>query len=339
MLNSIAFVWVAFFICLVLIAFAGSKLSQYGDIIADKTGLGGTWVGLVMLGAITSLPELVTGISSVTLAQTPEIAAGDVLGSCVFNLLIIVVIDFLHRKESIYRLTSQGHILSAGFGVMLIGFAGFSILLAHSGTYFRVFHMNAASFVIILMYLIAMRTLFRYETSQIAAFTEKEPDRYPGMTLKQAVTRYIGASVLVVATGSMLPFIAKAIALHMGWHESFVGTLFVAMITSLPELVVTFAAIRLGALDMAIGNLLGSNLFNIMILAIDDIFYLKGPLLANISVNHAVSALSAVMMTGMAIIGLFYRPRSRVLKTVGWVSIALFSIYLLNTYVQYMYHE
>ena len=120
-----------------------------------------------MLGAITSLPELVTGISSVTVAQTPEIAAGDVLGSCVFNLLIIVVIDFLHRKESIYRLTSQGHILSGGFGVVLIGFAGFSILLAHSGNSFTVLHMNAASFVIILIYLIAVRTLFRYEVSQI----------------------------------------------------------------------------------------------------------------------------------------------------------------------------
>ena len=123
----------------------------------------------------------------------------------------------------------------------------------------------------------------------------------------------------------------------MGWQQSFVGTLFIAAVTSLPEAVVTVAAVRIGALDMAIGNLFGSNLFNISILALDDLLYANGPLLSKVSSAHAVSALSAIMMTGVAIVGLLYRPKLRVFRTVGWASIVLFVIYLLNAYLLYLH--
>ena len=142
-----------------------------------------------------------------------------------------------------------------------------------------------------------------------------------------------------LVAGAALPFVAKALAVEMGWHQSFVGTLFVAFVTSLPEMVVTVAALKLGAVDMAIGNLFGSNLFNIAILAIDDILYVRGPLFDSVSATHAISAFSAIMMTGVAIVGLLYRPRTRVLKTVGWVSIFLFTVYLINSYILYIYGE
>ena len=137
--------WVQFLVCLAVIGAAGVKLSQYGDAFADKTGLGGTWIGLIMLATVTSLPELITGASSVTIADTPDIAVGDVLGSCVFNLLIIVVLDLIYRKESVYTRANQGHILSAGFGVLMIGFAGFSILLSGIGIAPAVGHVGIGS--------------------------------------------------------------------------------------------------------------------------------------------------------------------------------------------------
>jgi cation:H+ antiporter len=125
----------------------------------------------------------------------------------------------------------------------------------------------------------------------------------------------------------------------MGWNKSFVGSLFVALATSMPELAVTLSALRMGALDMAIGNLLGSNLFNALILAVDDVFYHPGVLLANVSPVHAVTAASAITMTGLATVGLFFRPGSRVLRAVGWISLGLLAMYLLNTYVLYLYGE
>lgn len=339
MINQDIAVWLEFIACLAVIGYAGAKLSKYGDAIADKTGLGRTWVGLIMLGTVTSLPELVTGVVSVTAAQAPEIAAGDILGSCVFNLLIIVILDFLHRRESVYSIASQGHILSAGFGIILIGFAGLNILLSESDFYLSIGHVGWYSFIILILYAIAIRTLFRYESQQIAAFTEMEPDRYPQMSLKAAVLRYLGSAVLIVIAGSILPFVAKAIATQMGWHEGFVGTLFVALVTSAPELVVTIAALRLAAVDMAIGNLFGSNLFNILVLAVDDFFFTEGPLLSHISPTHSVTALSGIMMTGVAIIGLLYKTEKRVFKTVGWVSIFLLMIYIINTYVLFLYSK
>jgi cation:H+ antiporter len=325
-----------FLACAIAIGVAGSLLSRYGDLIARRTGMGGSWVGLVLIATVTSLPELATGASAVTVNLAPEIAVGDVLGSCVFNLLLIVMLDLLQRGESVYTRARQGHILSAGFGVILIGFAGFNVLLARGGPGWSWGHVGLYSPLIVVLYAVAMRTVFRYESSHPEA-AQDEPARDRGLTLRQALRRYAAAALVVVAAGVWLPYVGKALALQMGWSQGFVGTLFVAAATSLPEVAVSVAALRIGALDMAIGNLLGSNLFNILILAFDDALYTRGPLLSDVSPAHAVSALSAIMMTGVAIVGLLYRPKLRVLNTVGWASILLFVIYLLNAYILYLH--
>lgn len=329
--------WFQFLVCLTVIGIAGVKLSQYADAFSDKTGLGGSWIGLIMLATVTSLPELITGASSVTLAATPDIAVGDVLGSCVFNLLIIVVLDLFYRTGSVYTSANQGHILSAGFGVLLVGFAGFSILLSSTGLTLAIGHVGGESVFIMGTYIVAMATVFRYEQRQLKTFVEAEKDRYPGVSPHGLLLRYAVAATFVIAAAVWLPFIAKGIAEQMGWYESFVGTILVALATSVPELVVTVAALQLGAVDMAIANLLGSNLFNILVLAFDDILYTKGPLLANVSVIHAISAISAVMMTGVAITALMYRTDNRIMKTVGWASIVLAVIYVTNAYVIYLH--
>ncbi len=336
---ALSVVWLQFVLCIALIGWGGFRLSRYGDIIAEKTGMGGTWIGLVLMATVTSLPELITGISSVSIANAPDIAVGDVLGSCVFNLLIIVVLDFLYRKESVYTRASQGHVLTAGFGVVLIGFAGFNILLAGRGTLPVWGHVGIYSPIILLLYAVAMRTVFRYEREHISATAEGAAKRYPDVSLQQATLRYAGAAGVVVFSALWLPFVGKQLSVLMGWHQSFVGTMFVAFATSVPEVAVTIGALRVGAIDMAIGNVLGSNLFDIAILAIDDMLFFKGPLFSHVAPANAVTAFSAMMMTGVAIIGLLYRPQTRIFRTVGWASLFLFSIYLLNTYVIFMSGE
>lgn len=339
MTSSTLIVWLEFSLCLAVIGYAGSKLSRYGDIIADKTGLGGAWIGLILMATVTSLPELVTGVSAVSLADAPNIAVGDVLGSCVFNLALIMVLDYLQREESVYSHASQGHILSAGFGVILLGIVGFNILLNAHASLPALGHVGLYSFVILIVYLIAMRTVFRYEKRQRAAYVEERIERHPEISLREAGVRYALMALVVVVAAIWLPFIGQDLAQVMGWHSTFVGTLFIAFATSVPEIVVTIAAVRIGALDMAISNLMGSNLFNILILVIDDVFYTKGPLLADVSLLHTVSVMSAIMMTGLAIVGLFYRPKERLFKSVGWISLFLLMIYLLNSFFLYLYSE
>lgn len=329
-------IWLQFALCLVAIGMAGYRLSLYGDMIAEKLELSRTWIGVVMMASVTSLPELVTGVSSVSVAQTPDIAVGDVFGSCVFNLLLIVILDFLHRQESVYTRAHTGHALSAGFGVILIGFVGMNLLMAQQDRVPAVGHVGLYSPVILLLYALAMRTVYRYEQMRALPAADVADRRYQHLTLRQAAIGYGVAALVVVAAGTWLPFVGKALAAEMGWSEGFVGTLFVAVVTSLPEAAVSITAIRLGALDMALGNLFGSNLFNMVILAIDDIAYLPGPLLSGVSPAHAVSALSAMMMSGIVIVGLFHHPKKRLFKTVGWASLFLLCVYLLNTFAIYL---
>lgn len=328
-----AWIWVQFLLCAAVIGAAGPTLSRSGDIIADKTGLSGNWIGLILLGTVTSLPELVTGITAVTGVGAPDIAVGDVLGSCVFNVAILVIVDSIYRHGSIYERASQGHILAAAFGIVLIGLAGFGLLLGEWGMTLAIGHVGIYTPVMIGLYLLAVRSVFVYERSHREAFVAGAAERYANVTLNLAVKRFGVAAVLIVGAGIFLPFIGARVADVMGWEATFVGSLFVAGATSLPELVVTIAAVRIGALNLAFANLLGSNLFDILILAVDDIFYTEGPILADVSSAHAASAASAIIMTGLVVISLFYQPRKRVWHSVGWTSIALLSLYVANGYV------
>jgi cation:H+ antiporter len=330
-------IWIQFAACVAAIWVAGTRLSRDGDVIAEKSGMGRTWIGLILLATVTSLPELATGVSAVTLARAPDIALGDALGSCVFNLMIVTLLDFLQREESVFTRASQGHILSAGFGVILIGLVGFGLSVQRTWPDLSVVHIGLSTPIILLLYAVAMRTVFRYERRQRAAAVEEAAEQYGNITLRRAVVGYSASAVVVVATGILLPFVGERLAAIMGWQQTFVATLFVAFATSVPEIVVTVAALRLGALDLAVSNLLGSNLFDVAIIAIDDICYLPGPLLAHVSPMHTVSSLSALMMTGVTIVGLLYRPPSRLVRAVGWSSLLLFALYLLNTYVLYLY--
>ena len=331
-MSLVALVWFQLGLCMVLIGVAGTYLSRYGDAIAEKTGLGGGWVGLVLLATVTSLPELINGISSVTLADAPDIAVGDVLGSCVINLALLVVVDLLWRRGTCYGEASSGHVLAASLGVALIGIVALATLSPRLVTLPVFAHVGWYSPLIVLAYVGAMRALYRQEVE--GAQTQSGANaRYEALTLRQAASRYVVAAALVVAAGTALPFVGAELARVNGWHQSFVGTVFVAAITSVPELVVTLAALRLGALDMAFGNLLGSNLFDVAILAVDDVLYLRGPILEHAATVHTVSALSAMLMSALVVLGILLRPRRRLLRAVTWVSVALLAVYLVNLWI------
>jgi cation:H+ antiporter len=141
-------------------------------------------------------------------------------------------------------------------------------------------------------------------------------------------------ALIVIAAAIYLPHLGEEITQITGLAQTFVGTLFIAISTSLPEVVVSFAAIKLGAIDMAFGNLFGSNLFNIAILAIDDIFYTKGALISNISETHVLSATAAIAMTAIAVIGLTYRS-IRKLTLISWDALGILGVYVAATLILY----
>lgn len=330
-MNPIILVWLQFGLCAGLIGFAGVRLSRYGDAIASHTGLSRNWVGLILLATVTSLPELVTGLSAVTVAAAPDIAVGDVLGSCAFNLLILALIDIFYRKHSLYQQVGHGHLVSAGFGVILLAGTALALLLGAQGMMPAMGHISLASVLLLGVYLAAMRALYVTEQRHQVRAEAVES----GMSLKTALMGYGMASMVIVGAGIWLPMVGVELARLMGWSDSFVGTLFIALATSVPELATTWGAVRIGAMDMAVGNLLGSNLFDVLILAIDDVAYTQGPIYAQVSLVHATTAITACLMSGIVIVSLASRPTWRVAHIASWSSLALLALYLLNAAIQY----
>lgn len=324
-------VWLEFIVCTLVIVFAGMRLSKYGDMIAEKTGLGRTWIGVILLASVTSLPELITGVSSIVVFDLPEIAAGDVLGSCMFNILIIALLDLGPRSAPISSRAHQGQVLTAGFGILLLGLVALTIFAGSKLPVVGWFGMT--SVVFILVYLFSMRTIFSYEKRRALELPASgEEERYIGFSRQRVYFLYALNAVFIIAAAAWLPHLGDRISEITGLGNTFVGNVFIALSTSLPELVITIGAIRIGAVDLALGNLFGSNLFNIGILAVDDLLYVKGALLLNISGNHLVSALAAMMMSAVAVIGLTYRTNRKFLY-LAWDSVGIITIYLIATWI------
>lgn len=328
-------IWVEFIACTAVILFSGSRLSRYGDVIAEKTHAGRTWIGVVLMASVTSLPELITGVSSVAIFHVPNIAAGDVLGSCMFNLLILAVLDVGKRREPISSVAQQGQVLTAAFGILLLGTASVSILTASSIP--ALGWIGVSSFVFLLLYLVAMRVVFKYEKRRIAAYISevREEEHYKEISKSDAYVRFAAYAALVAAAGVYLPHVADQLAAITHLGRTFVGSTFVALSTSLPEIVVTQAALRLGSVDLAVGNVLGSNLFNIAILGVDDVLYFKGPLLKHISASHAVTASAAMTMTALMVIALMYRSKKKVFF-VSWESLGIFLVFVVSQLMLYL---
>jgi cation:H+ antiporter len=328
--------WLAFIACSGIIVVCGTNLSRYGDVIAEKTGLGRAWIGLILMAGVTSLPELITGISSVTLAGAPDIAVGDVIGSCVFNLSLIALMDILQGRRPIFQKAEHGHTLTAGFGIILTGLASYSILA--NAQIPAVGHVGLYTLAILLIYVIGIRSVFIFEKKKLAAFVGEiaAAARYDHVATREAALKYALNALIIVGAATALPFIGDRLAMETGLGKSFFGTIFIAMTTSLPELVVAIAALRIGAADMAIANLFGSNMFNIFILAIDDLCYTEGPLLSHVSLNHAITGFMAVIMTGIAMVSLTYRLERKAFLRVGWDALALICGYIINIYILYL---
>ncbi len=327
--------WLGFIACAAVIVYSGTRLSKYGDIIAEKTGLGRAWIGIVLMASVTSLPELVTGITSVTYANVPDIAVGDVLGSCVFNMFILAFLDAFYKPMPISTKANQGHVLSAGFGILLLSSVALS-LYAHNYIP-SIYWIGLYSLFNFMIYILAMRLIFYYEKRQISKYLEEVAIEtvYDDISTGNAILHYTINAIFVIAAAVFLPGIGKGIAEITGLGQTFVGNIFIAMSTSLPEVVVSFAAIKMGIIDLAVGNLLGSNVFNVLILALDDFFFTRGPILSFAAPHHIISAVSAVAMTAIAIIGLTYRTEKKPFYFMAWDSLGIVAIFIVNLMLLY----
>jgi len=330
-------VWIKFLLCLIIILLAGTKLARYGDAIAEKTGLGRIWIGLVLLAAITSMPELVTGISAAALVGLPDLAIGDFYGSCLFNLAIIGLMDILYRPSPVLNQASVRHVWSAVVGIVLIIIAAGSILAGKQLSGLAIGWVGVPSILILIVYLVAMRQLFRFERSYQAPLVPSSPLRYKESSTKAVCLKFAFAALAVIGAGIWLSFVGDEIAEATGWNASFVGSLFLAITTSMPELVVAIAALRLGAIDMAVADILGANMLNMANTFTADLFYTPGSILSSVSSAHIITAGVVVMMNLLVIVALRFQQQRKTFSVISWYGLALIGLYIFGVYALFTF--
>ena len=289
--------------------------------------MGRAWVGLILMASVTSLPELITGISSVAIVKEPDLAAGDIFGSCVFNLLILSVLDAFNKRP-LFSLVKSSHIVAAIYSIILLMVAGIAIYLSDDIPSFL--WISSFTFVLFGVYLIAVWKIFKYEQ---AALIESPPSTIQltvprSAELRKAIGGYAAHALVVVGAAVFLPFFGEYIASQTGVGNSLFATVFIAAATSLPELVVSLSALKIKALDLAVGNLLGSNVFNMVILGIDDIFYRQGSLFQNISSSHLLSVFITIIMTAIVGLGLLFKPKKKQLWLLSLDTFIILILYL-----------
>ena len=300
-------VWLKLVICILVIFFSGQKVAKYGDIIATRTGIGQVWMGVIAIALITSLPEFFTGISSVTLVNAPDLTVGNLIGANAFNFFNLALLDIFHRNGSLLAVASQTHRITGWFSLLLVVLVAIFIIISLWLYTMPLGWIGWYTPVIIILYVLSVRQIFFYEKKHPPP---PEARLYEGQqSLRRVFTYFIISAVFIIGAGIWLATIGDEIALETGWGQSFVGSLFLAFTTTLPEITVSFTAMRIGAVDMAVANMIGSNLFNLTIIPVTDIIYGRGPVLAEVAEGHLVTAAAVIVMTTLFLVGLRFKPK------------------------------
>ena len=331
-------IWIEFIVCAILIFWSGALLSKYGDVIAEKTGLGRAWIGAILIAGVTSLPELASGISAVAWLNAPNLAAGAVLGSCLFNLALIAMIDLAYQPGRVLAKAQEVHILSGGLGVLMLGIVAMGVLIGPVLNGFGILGVSVLSIVIPVLYGVGGKMIAGLEKERAGEVLKKEAVEggYAAISTRRALLVFMFSGVAVIGLGIWLASIGDRLAETTGLSRSFVGNLFLALTTSLPEIAASLAAIRLGAIDLAIGNVLGSNLFNITLFFVYDLADGLSNYWASLTNANAFAAVMTIMMTGVIIISLMYRASPKTPYRISWDGLAIAGMYVGSIALLYL---
>ncbi len=321
-----------------------ARLTVLADKLGDELNLGKAFVGMLLLAGITSLPEVVTGATAV-LIKNPNMAFAAVFGSCSFNIILIVMINGVMGGGSVLGRAEASHKLTSSFGIILLSFALIGITLSAKFQDRSGFAQGCEWFIcaaIAVCYIWFMKLTYRFERNGktevdlgAAALGPQTPG-LKGKLVLLAVLLTVAAWWLTKTGDVLAAHRIEALGRPLG--DSFVGAAFLALATSLPEVVTCLAAIKLGQLDLALGNIFGSNMFNMfaipmlkIVAAASGLPLLMGGDFFDTAAN-TITGLLAILLTGIAVAGLTYRTKRRFLH-IGFDSALLLFVYALGMYV------
>lgn len=296
---------VVFVVSAAVLVRAGSALAGYADQIAERMKMSRLFVGTLMLAFATSLPEVVAEVTAAR-AGAPDLAVGDLFGSSMANMVILAVIDLLYRGR-VWPSVELGHARVAAVAIALTAIVSLSILMP---TRPQILGVGITPLAVIVLYVLAVAWFRRMPLLarpglEAPKINLQKPTGWSAEAAKRSLPalwgRFGASALLILASAPVVTLSVKVIADQTGIAQTFLGAAILGVTTSLPELVASIASVRIGAYDMAVGNLFGSNVGNMSILVFADMAYTEGPILSVVSPTHVMTGLGAILLMAIAV--------------------------------------
>lgn len=267
-------IFMQYLVLAALVVFLSVRLSYYVDCLDKKTSLSGAFIGGVMLAAVTSLPELFTSLTAVLVLDQPQLVQGNVLGSNIFNLCVIGGLMLFTSKQYQKTKIAKSHASTLFFCIVMY----VCVLIAMVFPYevgFDFFKVNVMSIVILIVYAINVKMMGKDDSG------DDDETIDIALSVKQISIRFMLYSIALVVVSILLTQVTDKIATELQLGATVAGAIFLGVATSLPELSASINLVRMGNFNASFGNIVGSNLFNFIILCFGDVLYRKGGIYAS----------------------------------------------------------
>ncbi len=312
-----------------LVWYAGTRLARYADEIAERTGIGHAVVGVLLLGAVTSLPEIST-TTVATMSGNPSMAVNNLLGGVAFQVVVIALADLFVGKRALTSMVPGPRtVLNALVSILLLIIAAIGVMV---GDWSLPGNIGFFPVLIAVTYIICIRQLSReVAVSGWVPAKEADVETHEIENISASNTRLAlftaGMGLVILAGGTLVTLSAEGIAESTGVDTGLVGLTLLAFATSLPELSTAIAAVRLRRAELAIGDILGGNMFDVVLIGFIDVLDQGEPVLRQVDRASMTAALIGVLLTALVLIGLIER-RDKYAFRLGYDSIAVLVVYI-----------
>ncbi|QEG38451.1 sodium:calcium antiporter [Roseimaritima ulvae] len=344
--QPIAINVIVFIVAASVVWMAGTKLSNYVDIFADRTGMGEAFAGALILGAATSLPELATTLTA-SYSGAAKLAGTNLLGGLVMQIAVLALIDaFVLRGKPLTLFSPRASLLM--IGVMLIGLIALASAAVASGELFSWAGIGFWPVLLFAAYVFSLWVIYRYQgearwkpTGEIAQPPESARDlkdahhkHFADVATAGIVGRFAVASLAVLVGGFFVAKTGEALAEQTGMGQNFVGATLVALATSLPEVSTTYSAVKFGAYSMAAANILGTNSLEVALFLPAEVAYREGAIFDALDPTTGFLASLGIVVTSLYLWGILER-RDKTVLGMGVDSFCVLLVYALGLGIYY----
>lgn len=321
--------FVLFILSAIAAYYLAVQLASYGDGVKEKTKASSAFVG-ILIGVAISLPELTASVTAIMI-DSPDLAMGNLLGSNLFNILALALLDIHYRRQQIMGHTNLESKLYSYLLILMtmVVMMGLSLTLPEG-----IYHVGYTSVVLVLLYFGGIKWINSRSEEKVKR-RSRENRRFDDHSKNQVVLRFIIYGLLIMIAGSVLTITADQIAQITGLGTSFIGSILVGASTSLPDAVSVATVLKLRNYNMAVSSMLGSSAFNIMLLSFTDAIYLGNNLFQHAGPTHMVTSGGTILAVLLVLYSITRKkPRSTFVYILP--SVLIVGVYLAATVVMFL---